>query len=201
MTNPIAALGPADFAAANARLQPPGVLLPRDPAAVFSGLLAGLSGRMAAVHAAAGVLSETESDPRQTVLLLAGWEKSFGLPDQCLGQSPTLPQRRAQLVARIAGRGGQNAGYFVSYAANLGYAVSVTTFRPLRFGVGKFGQKMLPVQAQLVWQVNVPSVTLQPARFGQNSFGDRYQTASNSVLVCELNRIKPAHTMLLFAYS
>jgi uncharacterized protein YmfQ (DUF2313 family) len=201
VSNSIADLGADDFLNAEQQLLPPGAALTRDPDSFLTALLSGVSGRMVDVHAAVSDLTETESDPRYTVSLLPWWEKSFGLPDPCLGPNPSLTERHQQLIARISGRGGRTQGpaYLVTYALNLGFVVTITTFKPFKFGM-KFGSQFLPPQARYVWQVNVPSVTLRRFQFGQNVFGNAFSSASNGVLVCELNRIKPAHRLLLFVY-
>ena len=196
----IADLGPDDFLAAEQNLLPPGDALTRDPMALLTTLLAGLSGRMAAVHARVGDLTEVEADPRQTTELLPDWESSFGLPDPCLGISPTLGQRRAQLVARIAGQGGQDEDYFIAYAAALGYAITITTYPVFRVGM-RVGSRLFGTNWLYVWQVNAPAFTIDVFRVGANRVGDRLAIWGNTALQCELQRINPAHTHLIFNYS
>ena len=198
--NAIAGLGPKDFASGLQSLLPPGDALTHDPNAVLTSLLAGMSGRMAAVHAQVGVLTEVESDPRQTTILLTDWEKSFGLPDPCLGAAPTYAERRAQLVARIAARGGQSSAYMISYAATLGFPITITTFKPFRFGMA-FGLPIYGIPWAFTWQINAPTLNYQYFDFGANNFGEPFAVYSNVVLQCEMKRIAPAHTVLLFQYG
>jgi uncharacterized protein YmfQ (DUF2313 family) len=200
VTNTIAGLGAADFLSGGQGLLPPGDALPRDVEALLTTLLSGLTGRMVDVHAQASLLSEIESDPRETTLLLPDWEASFGLPDPCLGASPSYAQRRQQLVSRIAARGGQSPDYMISVAATLGYPITITQFRPFTFGQ-PFGSLMYGQPWAYVWQVNAPTFTVDFFEFGQNNFGDSFSSFGNTALQCELQRICPAHTQLLFSFS
>lgn len=200
MTNTIAGLGAADFLSGAQGLLPPGDALPGDVAALMTTLLSGLTGRMVDVHAQASLLSEIESDPRETTLLLPDWEASFGLPDPCLGESPSFAQRRQQLVARISARGGQSPAYMISVAAALGYPITITQFRPFTFGQ-TFGLPMYGQPWAYTWQVNAPTFTVVDFEFGQNNFGDFFSSFGSTTLQCELQRICPAHTQLLFSFS
>jgi uncharacterized protein YmfQ (DUF2313 family) len=175
----IAGLGAADFLSAEQNLLPPGDALTRDTQALLTTLLSALSGRMVEVHAQVGTLTEIEADPRQTNELLPDWESSFGLPDSCLGVAPTVTQRRAQLVARIAGQGGQDTAYFTTYAENLGFTITITLFKPFTFGM-PFGLPMYGQGWIYVWEVHA--------------------AAYSAVLECELQRIAPAQALLIFSY-
>jgi len=138
--------------------------------------------------------------PTSTFELLAEWEASLGLPDPCAGDTPTLVQRRAQVVARLISRGGQSVPYFIARAAALGFTVTVREYAPSRFGQMRFGDRMQSVEWAHVWAIRAPKVTATPFRFGQGLMGERFLTFGNAVLECELQAVKPAHTTLLFQY-
>lgn len=152
------------------------------------------------LHTRAGDLLERESDPGQTVELLADWERAYGLPDRCSPLNATIQQRRAALVARIASQGGQSVAYFVAFAATLGYAITITQFAPSRFGQ-PFGLPMNGVPWAHAWQVNAPSFTVEMFAFGRDAFGEPFAWWSNTLLQCELTRLAPAQTTLLFSYT
>lgn len=136
----IAALQPADFAGAMTALLPPGVALTRDPASLLAVLTGALSASMARVHQRAAVLSERESDLRNTIELLPDWESAFGLPDVCAPANASVAQRQTALVGKIAGGGGQSAAYFIGIAASFGLTATVETFQPFIAGRGTAGQ-------------------------------------------------------------
>jgi uncharacterized protein YmfQ (DUF2313 family) len=199
VSNTIADLGAADFLAAQQRLLPPGKAMTLDPAALLTALQAALSGRMVAVHAQVGVLTEVESDPRQTVELLPDWEASFGLPDPCSPPDATIARRQAALVAKIASQGGQSPAYYISVALALGYVITITEFQAATFGHATFGSPFYDYNWEDAWQVNAPAITEFFAAFGTAYFGDPFASYSSTELGCVLNRLKPAHTKLILA--
>lgn len=189
----------ADFAAALQALFPRGRAWPREPDAVQSVVIAALAPTVQRHHARANQLL-VDAFPSSTLELLPEWEETLGLPDPCQGLSPTISQRRAQVVARFAGRGGQSVPYIVAYAANLGYAITITQFAPSRFG-RPFGLPMGGVAWAHAWQVNAPSVTFHQFLFGTDAFGSPFEFFGNAVLQCELQRLAPAQSVLLFSFG
>ena len=190
---------PATLLATLKALLPTGAVWPREPDAALSRILGGPATTFARIYARAQALI-VDAFPATTLELLPEWERTLGLPDPCAGAAPTIQQRRAQVVARFAGRGGQSVPYFVAYAANLGYSITITEFAPFRFGM-RFGLPMAGEEWSHVWRVNAPLDTIISFRFGQGRFGERFRTWGNEVLECQLEEIKPAHTILLFSYS
>lgn len=201
MSNSIAGLALPDFVQAAQALLPRGRAWPRDAEYQLTGLVTAMVGRMAAAHAASADLSEVESDPRQTNQLLPDWEASFGLPDPCTPANPSIQQRRAALVARIASQGGQSPAYYIQVAASLGYSITITEFATAQFGVTGFGGAFYSDAWANAWQVNAPSMTIQYAAFGASVFGDPFATFNSTQLGCVLERIKPAHTDLILNFG
>jgi uncharacterized protein YmfQ (DUF2313 family) len=182
------------------RLLPRGAAWPRDGDAVQTKVFAGLMVSYERQHAACNGLL-VDGFPASTEQLLPEWESTVGLPDPCAGESPSFQQRRAQVVARFAGRGGQSAAYFIGYAANVGFAISITQYAPARFGRSTFGTPYYGREWAHVWTINAPLETVVTATFGGSLFGDPYRAWSNAVLECEMTAIKPAQTHLLFHYA
>ena len=139
-------------------------------------------------------------DPRALVELLPEWEESLGLPDPCAGESPTIQARQQQVVARFTAGGGQSKGFFINYAATLGYDITITESSPFVFG-DTFGSALNGPDWAHTWQVNAPSFSIERFTFGRDAFGEPFAEWDNNVLQCEFNRLKPAHTILLFSYS
>ena len=182
------------------KLLPRGRAWPRDPDAVQTQALAPLMPSYARLLARDNNLVR-DSFPATTVELLPEWELSLGLPDPCSGEDPTIASRQAHVVARFSYSGGQSVPYFVGYAAALGFEIEVEEFIPARYGIARYGTPYYGRDWAYVWRVHAPAITVTPARYGEARWTDPYNLWASTVLPCELNRIKPAHTVLLFSYS
>lgn len=137
--------------------------------------------------------------PQTAYELLPEWEYTLGLPDPCAGTSPTLQQRQQQVVARLTARGGQSIDYFINFAASLGYPITITQFAPFRVGQ-TVGQSLNGEAWAFAWQINAPTFTVEQFRVGRDTVGEPLANWGNTVLQCEMNRLKPAQTTLLFSY-
>ena len=189
-----------DYLAALQALMPRGRVWPRDGDATQTKTLSGLAPSYVRNNQrAAAVL--VESLPSTTYELLPEWEETLGLPDPCAGPSPTIEGRRAQVVARFAGSGGQSIPYMVSFAANLGYTITITEFVPAQVGILRAGQPLNGPAWAYAWQVNSSLNTIRHARAGAFSAGEPLASWGNAVLECELKAISPAHTVPIFSYS
>jgi uncharacterized protein YmfQ (DUF2313 family) len=189
----------ADYTAALQALLPRGRVWPKDPDTTITEVLNGLSPSSANLNARANQLL-VDAFPASTTELLPEWEETLGLPDPCVGPSPTIEQRRAQVVARFIGDGGQSVPYYVNFAETLGYPITITEFAPSRFG-STFGEPMCGEPWANVWQVNAPTFVIEPFEFGVSEFGEPFAYWDNSVLQCEIQRLAPAHTIVIFSYS
>jgi len=201
MTNPYLALTPDDFRQGVGGLIPRGYAWNVSPDTVQGQTWSGIGAAVHELHARAGILSEQESDPARTVELLADWERAYGLPDHCSPLNATIQQRQAALVARIASQGGQSIAYYVAVAAALGYAITITEFRPFRVSRSRVGDALLGVPWLHTWRVNAPTVTMRYFRVGHSTVGEPLRTWGNSELQCRLGQLAPAHTVLQFSYG
>jgi len=188
----------ADFAGALQALLPRGAVWPRDPDAVQSAAATGFGNSFARTNGAAVQLL-ADAFPGSTVQLLPEWEKTLGLPDPCAGEQPTIQARRAQVVARLIGVGGQSVAYFTRLAASLGYSITIDQFAPSRFG-RTFGRPFGGQDWAYAWQVNVAQYTVQKFQFGTDAFGEPFAAWGSTVLQCELQAYAPAHTIINFNY-
>ena len=143
-----------------------------------------------------------DSFPSTTDLLLPEWQSSLGLPDPCAGAAPTLQQARGQVVARLTGRGhNQSIDYFTTFAQNLGFVVTITQFAPFRAGIARAGTPLYDNPWAFVWRVNIPSVAVTYFRAGRSLAGEPLAILQNSTLVCELGRLRQAHTTVIFNFG
>jgi uncharacterized protein YmfQ (DUF2313 family) len=189
-----------DFLVALQACMPRGRVWPTDLDAVQSQVLQGLAVPFQQHNDRANYLL-VDAFPATTEELLPEWEATLGLPDPCAGPQPTIAARQAQVLARFAGAGGQSVAYFIDYAEKLGFTVSVTQYTPFRMGQQGMGDQLGSDDWAFTWEVNAPLASIIPFLMGQSAMGDALQTWNNAVLECELNEIKPAHTILLFSYG
>src|SRR5690348_5922387 len=190
----------ADYAQALQALMPPGKVWPRDPDSVQAQVLASLAPSFQR-SGQAGLNLLADAFPATAQYLLPEWEASLGLPDPCAGESPTLQNRRQQVVARLTGQGGQSISYFVTYAALLGYTVTVTQYAPFRCGQSRCGDQLGGPEWSFTWAINAPLETVTYFRAGISTCGEPLESWGNSVLQCEMDAIKPAHTILNITFS
>lgn len=181
-------------------LLPPGQAFPREPGTNIDALLDGLSIELARVDTH-GTRLVPEANPLTTSDLLADWERAVGLPDKCAETlDDTLQGRRNALVAKLSSTGGQSPAYFIGIAKALGYTISIEEFRPFRAGRSSAGDALTNGDWAFTWMVHASSVTVIAFRAGQSAAGEPLRSWGNDSLECKLNQLKPAHTILLFAY-
>lgn len=173
------------FAAALQRLLPTGELMQRLRADfTWQGFLLALGDGLARLHNRIAQLQD-DCDPRSAVEMLPEWEQATGLPDGCItARDATTQERRSAVVGRLTAVGGASAAYFEERAAEFGYTVTVEE------------------TAQHQWRLNIiESTGVTLFRAGASVAGDPLGSFGNEQFECLMNRLKPAHTELLFAYG
>jgi uncharacterized protein YmfQ (DUF2313 family) len=123
-----------------------------------------------------------QSRPDKVFNMIEEWNESLGLPDECLGANLTIAQQQAQILAKFLGTGGQNKAFYISYAALLGYTIQIEEFLPWLVGINRPGMPVPSSNAGNVWVVHVSTSGPAP------------------ILECEIKRIIPAQTTVLFSY-
>jgi uncharacterized protein YmfQ (DUF2313 family) len=169
---------------------------------ILDAVLEGMASGIAQVEGGAEALM-LETDPRTADKLLPDYERCLG-PDPCGRDldAQTIEQRQRLAHQRWTATGGQSIPYMVQIAANLGAAITVDEFWPSRAGVLRAGQRLRPEGCQFVWRVNIPGlVTVIKFRAGVSRAHHRLGSFQLSSIECELRRIKPAHTHVVFAYG
>lgn len=172
-----------DYAAQLAALLPAGPAWQPTPDTLLGRIVLAIGTELARVHARADTLS-IEADPRTTTELLPEWELTAGLPARCVNVAQSIEQRRAALLARLTGTGGASRAYFIGVAAAYGYTVTIEE------------------PALHTWRMRSTEVVgITRFRAGLSTAGDPLASFGNEAFECLFNRIKPAHTALLFAYG
>ena len=182
-------------------LLPPGPAWAKDDDATLTRLLSSLSAELARVDGRSWQIVE-EADPRTTAELFLDWERVAGLPDSCavaFGGAQTMPQRRAALVGKLVTLGGQSPAYFIGLAAALGYAITITEFRPFTVG-SRVNQPICGSAWSFAWQVNAALNTVRKFKVS-DTVADPLAAWGNALLECVIKHLKPAHTTVLFSYT
>lgn len=179
-------------------LLPPGRAWTRDPNAVLTGFLRGLAVGWNRIHERALALL-VDAFPATTNELLPEWEATLGLPDPCAGPQPLLSVRLQQVMARLQFLGGQSIPYYTAYAKALGYDITIDEFAPFRVGM-PVGLPIIGDAWAHAWQVNAAGFTIHYFQVGVDVVGNPLASWTNTILECELQRIKPGHTILFFRY-
>ena len=179
-------------------LIPPGRLWSDDPTSILARLLGGFSAEFERLESRAGDLL-LEADPRSTTDLLAQWEAVAGLPDPCHGLGITLEARRAELTAKITLQGSMSRQFYIDVAASLGFVVvSLDEFSPSNPGPGGLG--FSGTDWWFVWRLNIDDTGGISYFTCTSGCDEPLATWGDDVIECVIDRIKPAHTRVLFAY-
>lgn len=182
-------------------LLPQGAAWARDRATKLIELLEALAIEAARVDERGGDLLR-EMIPDVTLEMLTDWERTAGLPDDCVADEvQTLAVRRASLLTKLRSLGGQSRQYFIDLAAIFGFEITITEFFPFRAGISTAGDALSNSDWAFTWQVNAPEETVTPFLAGVGAAGEPLRTWGNERLECLLRQNRPAHTVVIFAYG
>ncbi len=190
------------------------LLFPADLGGAFDADLDIEGAHLDTVQADADILHQ-EVYPDQTTLLLHAWERVCGLSPSA---GEPVESRRAKVLKQLTRLGGLSVPYFVSIANDLGYGIVIEELSAFMSGwsaaadmtnavrsmAGAFvaGSGLTSFQDVLfTWRVWVTVASLYRMSAGVGAAGDRlmYFTGSPEVEAA-LQDLKPAHTLLMFAY-
>lgn len=180
------------------KLLPPGFAFNREGNTTLAALLNAFADEFARVDTRVDTLLR-EADPRQASELLPDWERITGLPDACLGEISTVEARRRAVAQRLGNIGGQTVAYFVGLAAQAGFTVTITEFNPFQAG-SDAGAPLTNNDWRHTFRVNAPAESVQYFKAGSRS-GEPLATWGNDALECAIDRTKPAHTVVQYAYG
>ena len=189
-----------DYARLIGDLLPRGWAWPRD-GGVLADVMEAMAVELWRHHRRAEDLLFRESVPPSAAELLGAWERVLGLPDACFGASDILAERRDRVAARLIEVGDQSRAYFAVIAASIGYAITITEFRPFRAGVSRAGDAAYGANWLLAWRINAPAVTVRTFRAGGGAAGEPLRSWGNELLECVIRRIAAAHTTVFFGYG
>jgi len=178
-----------DYLAALQALMPRGRIWPRDSASVQAQVLAGLTKSYEVNNGRANNLL-VDAFPPSANELLPEWEATLGLSATSAGPAVSVPARQALVVARLIGANGISVSDFSSYAALLGYQISVKGNAPFRCGQSRAGAHVGGVERMFEWIVTAHALPSMP--FG--AYGP-------TLLQQEMQRLAPPYGLLKFVFN
>ena len=180
-------------------LLPAGDIWTRDPDSVLGRLMTALAGELARVDARLEDLAD-EADPRTAWEMLGDWEKTCGLPGECWEAAETMALRRLAVLARLTFQGSQSRAFYIDLAASLGHEITIEEFSPFRVG-SRAGDPLYGEAWAHAWRVGLGEATpVTYFRAGLSGAGERLASWGDDDLECLIESLKPAHTVVLFAY-
>jgi uncharacterized protein YmfQ (DUF2313 family) len=133
--------------------------------------------------------------------LLPDWERVYGLPDACLTDlDASISSRVAAVIDKIRRGGGLSRQFFIDLSAALGYAISIDEFTPHSVS-SPVTDPLYDVDSQYYWRATLPTGTPPRPISVLDSVTTPLVVYQTGLLECLLQKLKPAHTELLFAYN
>lgn len=179
-------LSTADYTQQLKQLLPKGFVWIPEADSVLDKTLNGLATELARVDGrACDLIEDTIPSLNESFdELLGDWERVAGSPDDCFDTENITPlERKRALVEKLNRASGQSELYFISLIEGLtGESASVTTYKQFQVGLSRAGDPLTNAEWVHTWQLNLPAVLI------------------GSPVECVINKIKPAHTQLLFNY-
>lgn len=181
-------------------LLPSGLAWPRAADAYLTKLLSAFSQEFARIDTRVDNLLN-EADPRTTLEMLPDWERLAGLPDPCVSSDQTVEQRQSALVTKLTIQGGQSRAYFIDMADALGYQdTEIEEYFP--FTCESYCDEFLNSLADRhTWTIYLQSDGGLEVMTCESPCDSFLQSFGDEVIECRINQYKPAHTVVLFAYT
>lgn len=142
-----------------------------------------------------------ELDPTKATELLPDWEKLLALPDPAFGSPETVQERRSLVVLKFSLHGGQSRQYFIDLIKKLGFDIKIKEHRPFRAGKSRSSDAIYTgVGWRYTWTVQMLQAVVFHFRAGKSSAGDPLVSYRNTVVQGIINKLKPAHTNVIYRF-
>lgn len=142
-----------------------------------------------------------ELNPSQAAELLPDWEHLLNLPDTAFGSPETEQERRNLVTFKFSLRGGQSRKYYIDLIKKLGFNITIDEFRPFCAGISSAGDALNTADEwRFTWKVNMLEAAAYYFSAGISSAGDPLVSWRNEVVQGVINKLKPAHTHVIFSF-
>lgn len=142
-----------------------------------------------------------EMFPSSCEATLPEWEQEYGLPDPCIIEPQTISERRAMLQFKVRARGGLSLPYFLEMAETLGYeGVTMGNYYPMSCD-DSCDAAVRDEGWRGAWYVNRPDPTLHVMMSCEDNSDEVVDAYKTGPLECQINRLKPADTTVVFTYE
>ncbi|MGZ4959338.1 MAG: YmfQ family protein [Methylomonas sp.] len=143
----------------------------------------------------------SEMYPDTCSVTLLDWERNYGLPDPCVTIQQTVDQRKAALISKVNAQSGQSRAYFIALSEAMGYpGATIDEFAPMTCS-DDCNSSLYSDADRFVWQINLPAATGGVFVATCNSdCNSSLQSWGDEAIECRINKFKPAHTSVIFAY-
>jgi uncharacterized protein YmfQ (DUF2313 family) len=142
-----------------------------------------------------------ELDPTRASELLPDWENLLSLPDVSFGEPDSAQERRNLVVLKLSLRGGQSRQYFIDLIKKLGFDIEIDEYLPFRAGGSSAGDALNNDDDwRHTWGVKMLQAAVFYFRAGESSAGDSLASYRNSVVTGIIDKLKPAHTHVIFSF-
>lgn len=196
MTRPV-----DDVRAEMIALLPDGWLWPkRQQDTLLAALLEPLAGEISLIEQTAAAMID-ELDPRSATLCLIDYERVLG-PDPCGRDTSTmsLGDRRQLAHQRWTARGGASRQYFIDLAAKRGVTIAIEENLVTMADAAVAGDELIETPEQFIWTVSLALLGEVVAKADESQAGDLLLDIVLSDVECDIRRLKPAHTEVVFRY-
>ncbi len=196
MTRPV-----DDVRAEMIALLPDGWLWPkRQQDTLLAALLEPLAGEISLIEQTAAAMID-ELDPRSATLCLIDYERVLG-PDPCGRDTSTmsLGDRRQLAHQRWTARGGASRQYFIDLAAKRGVTIAIEENLVTMADAAVAGDELIETPEQFIGTVSLALLGEVVAKADESQAGDLLLDIVLSDVECDIRRLKPAHTEVVFRY-
>lgn len=145
-----------------------------------------------------------EADPRTTAEMISDWERVWGLPDECSPLGATLQERRTAIISKMLISGGMPPIFYQRLIESMGYDVDdLIEWKPLVIGERLTTGTMTDPDpmTRFNWGWGIRGFSANMFECGVSQCYDPLGDWSDATeLVCRINKLKPAHTAVIFNF-
>lgn len=140
----------------------------------------------------------SEYDPRTTTEFITEWESSVGIPDDCFPGTGSLDERRRDVITKFMAIGVSTAQDFIDLAAFMGYEITIEHLAD--------GTYYPPYNVPFTPMIGIPYNRYVWIVIGANVIANippynvpfSLTSSTQTKLQCFFNKLKPAHTLIIF---